>query len=183
MNTNSGDRGLGEKVELLGAFAYDVLDPVCVMTLDVVGPDGKYVKDATGVLLDGTQNPTSNYTLELKDFGDYTIRYVVKDGKEKTDTYVYAVTAKDVTGPTIEIKKHKETAKSGATVKLAEAKAKDDVSEKCTLFTYVFNPEGIYVKVVDGKFETTMPGTYTVRYMAFDENKNCTFASYEVNVK
>lgn len=183
VETKAGDRGKGEKVELKGAFAYDVINPISTMTLDVTGPDGKYITDEDGVVLDGTQDPTKDISFELKEYGDFTIRYVIADGKGATDTYVYAITAKDVTRPSIEIKNHKETAKKGATVKVAETKVEDNITKECTVEVYVFDPEGVNVNVTDGAFEATKSGTYTVRYIVFDENGNCTFASYEIVVK
>lgn len=183
VETKSGDRGIGEEIELLGAYAYDTVNPICTLTMDITGPDGEFVKDKDGVLLDGTQNPTKDYTLKLEDYGDYTIRYVATDGNGKTNEYVYAVTSKDVTGPTITLKNHKESAKQGKTVKIAKVKVEDNLTKECTVATYVFDPEGVIVEVVDGKFEATMSGIYTVRYMAFDENGNYAFASYEIDVK
>lgn len=183
INTNAGDRGIGEKMELTGAFVYDTLDPISTLTLEVTGPNGEYVKDEKGVALDGKQDPTRNYTFTLDEFGDYTIKYVATDGKGKAEEYIYAVTAKDVTGPTLSLKNHRESAKVGSTVKVAKAVAEDDVTKECTIAVYVFNPEGVNVEVKDGAFEATMSGTYMVRYMAFDESGNYAFASYEVDVK
>jgi hypothetical protein len=183
VDTKSGDRGKGEKVVLTGAFAYDTLDPICVLTLEVTGPNGEYVKDENGVVMDGTQDATKDYTLVLDEYGDYVIRYTIKDGKDKIDHYVYSISAKDVTNPTITLLKHKESAKTGETVELAGTEVTDNISENCTVLAYVFNPEGANVKTTDGKFEATMSGVYTVRYMAFDESGNYAFAFYKIDVK
>lgn len=183
VDTKAGDRGKGEKVELKGAFAHDTLDPNCVMTMDVTDPDGEYVKDENGVSLDGTQDPEKDYVFEVNSYGDYTIRYVVTDGKGKTDEYIYAVTSKDVIGPTIELSKHKSSAKKGNTVEVATAEVKDNITKDCKVFTYVFNPDGTSTKLVDGEFEALVSGTYTVRYIAFDEDGNYAFASYEIDVE
>lgn len=183
LKTNSGDRGVGEKIELKIPFVYDTLDPIATIALEVTDPNGSYIKDEEGVVLDGTQNPFQDYTIRLDAFGDYTIKYVYTDGKGRSDEYVYAITSKDITGPMLTLKKHKESAKEGATVKVAETETKDDVTKECNVAVYVFNPEGVFVEVKDGKFEALMTGTYTVRYMACDESGNYAFASYEVDVK
>lgn len=183
VDTKAGDRGKGEKVELKGAFAYDTLDPVCELTMDVTDPDGEYVKDENGVLLDGTQDPTKDYVFEVNSYGDYTIHYVITDGKGKMDEYVYAITSKDVIGPTIELSKHKVSAKKGDTIKVAAAETQDNLTKECEVFTYVFNPDGTSAKLKDGKFEALVSGTYTVRYLVFDEDGNYAFASYEIDVK
>ncbi len=183
VDTNSGDRGKGEKITLTGAFVYDTLDPIAWMTLDVTDANGAYVTDENGVVLDGTQDATKDYTFAVNEYGDYMIRYVLSDGKENTDHYMYAVTSMDVTGPTITLLKHNETAKMGDTVKLADTEVTDNITESCAVFAYVFGPEGASVQVTDGKFEATMSGVYAVRYMAFDEDGNYAFASYEIDVR
>ena len=119
----------------------------------------------------------------LNAYGDFTVRYVIKDGRGTTETYVYAITSKDVTRPTVKIKRHKETAKKGATVKVAEAEVTDNITKECTIDVCVFDPNGVNVEVEDGTFEATMSGIYTVSYIAFDENGNHTFVSYEIVVK
>ena len=175
VDTKGGDRAKGEKVELKGAFAYDTLDPSCTLTMNVMDPEGNYVTDQSGVVLDGTQDPTKDYTFEVNDYGDYTIRYVFTDGKERTDEYVYAITARDVIGPTIELGRYKTSAKKGNNIKIATADVEDNITKDCKVFAYVFNPDGTSSKLVDGKFEALVSGTYTVRYIAFDEAANHIF--------
>lgn len=183
VETMSGDRGQAEKFLLKGAFVYDVLDPVATMTLDITDPDGAYVTDENGVLLDGTQDATMDCSFVVGKLGDYVIRYVIQDGKGKTDNYVYAVTVKDIVGPTITLHDHKESVKLGETVALAGTDVTDNITKECTVVAYVFDPKGANVKTTDGKFEATAAGVYTVRYMAFDEDGNYAFAFYEINVK
>lgn len=183
VDTMSGDRGKGDKLTLMGAFAYDVLDPIATMTLDVTDPNGAYVTDDNGMTLDGTADATKDHTITINELGDYVIRYVIQDGKGKTDTYVYAITAKDVESPTITLQKHKESAKAGDTVTLAAAEVTDNLTDDCTVVAYVFDPEGENVKVTDGKFEATASGVYSVRYMAFDADGNYAFIFYEIQVK
>ena len=183
VETMSGDRVPADKVVLAGAFAYDVLEPITVMTLEVTDPNGAFVTDDNGVVLDGTQDATKDAPFTIKELGDYVIRYVIKDGKGKTDTYVYAVTAKDATAPTITLLKHKESAKVGETVELAGTEVADNLTEECTVVVYVFGPEGANVKVTEGKFEAAVSGVYSVRYMAFDADGNYAFAFYDIDVK
>lgn len=183
VETKSGDRGLDEEITLPGAFVYDTLDPVSSLTLTVTDPKGKAVQTKDGVSLDGTQDVTKDVTFCLTQYGDYTIRYYAEDGKGKVNEYVYAVTAKDTVAPEVTIKRHKNSAKVGAEVLTAETETKDNVSGKCTVNVYVYDPNGVRVQVEDGRFEATKQGVYTVRYMVSDESGNYTFASYEVDVK
>lgn len=183
VETMSGDRVPADKVTLPGAFAYDVLDPITELSLEVTGPTGAFVTDENGVALDGTQDVTKDYTFVIGELGDYVIRYVISDGKGKTDNYVYSITAKDATKPTLTLLKHEESAKKGESVVLADTEVTDNLTAECTVVVYVFDPEGANVKVTDGKFEATMAGVYTARYMALDADGNVAFASYEINVK
>lgn len=183
VDTNSGDRGLGEKITLRGAFAYDVLNPTTSLSLDITDPSGAYVTDENGVCLDGTQDATKDCTFAVDQYGDYVIQYIITDGTGKTDYYVYAITVKDVIGPTITLLKHAETAKTGDTVKLAGTEVKDNITAECPVYAYVYDPEGVSVNVTDGKFEATVPGVYTVGYLAFDENGNSAFAFYKIDVR
>lgn len=183
VETMSGDRAQAEKVTLPGVFAYDVLDPITQVTLEVTDPSGVIVTDENGVALDGTQDVTKDYTFVIGELGDYVIRYVISDGKGKTDNYVYAITAKDATKPTLTLLEHEESAEKGESVALAGTEVTDNLTAECTVVAYVFSPEGANVKVTDGKFEATIAGVYSVRYMAFDADGNVAFASYEINVK
>lgn len=183
VDTKSGDRGVNEILGLTGAFAYDTIDPICTLSMEVVTPGGTCAVSEEGVKLDGTQDPTADYSICLKEYGDYTIKYVAADGKGKSTEYTYAVTSKDVTGPELVLKRHKTTAKQGKDVKVADTKVTDDISKKCTVECHVFDPEGSCVTVTDGKFKADKKGTYRVKYMAFDESGNYTFASYQVEVK
>lgn len=183
VKTKSGDRGINEEVELPGAFVYDTLDPVCSMQLVVTGPDNETVTDVNGVLLDGTQDISADYTIKLEQYGDYTIAYFAEDGANKTANYIYAITSKDVEAPSVTLAKHKESAKVGDSVQVAEATVEDNITEECTVAVYVYDPEGVVAALTDGKFEAAMAGNYTVRYMAFDESGNYAFASYEIAVK
>lgn len=181
--TKAGDKGINEEVELTGAFAYDTLDPISTLSLVVTGPDNKVVKDINGVALDGAQDAAKDYTIKLTKYGDYTITYTATDGNGKSDEYIYTISSKDVIRPSVELKRHKTTAKQDATVKVAKVVVEDDITEKCKVNTYIINPEGVMETVSDGKFKATLTGVYTVRYIVFDESGNCTFASYEINVK
>lgn len=183
VDTKSGDRGIGEDVKFDGAFAYDTLDPISTLTMSVTDPDGKAVKDNDGVALDGKQDPGKDYTIKLAKYGDYTVTYVATDGKGKSTEYVYAITSKDVEAPKVEIKKHKDYAKKGDNIKIAEVETSDNITKKCKVNSFVFDKNGVSVEVKDGKFTATMSGTYSVRYMVSDESGNYTFESYKIDVK
>lgn len=183
VETNAGDRGFGEEVTLSGAFVYDTVNPMCTLTLEITDPDGKYVKSKDKISLDGKQDATKDYTIVLEKYGDYTIQYVATDGQGKSTEYVYAITSKDVTNPELTLKSHKTSAKKGSEIKVAKTKVKDNITEECLVYVYVFDPDDVVVEMTDGKFKATKSGIYTVRYMALDDSSNCAFASYKIDVK
>ncbi len=182
-NALSGDIKKGEKLQLKGAFVYDVLDPVATVTLKVTDPDGIAVTDENGIMLNGTQDATKDTAFTMEKLGTYTIFYTTTDGKKNTGRHIYTITATDGEGPTITLLEHTEAVKPGETVTIAGTQVEDNITTNCTVVSYVFNPEGVNIPVTNGTFEANMEGVYTVRYMAFDGDGNYTFASYEITAR
>lgn len=178
----SGDRTIGEKVTLTGAFVYDVLDPSVSVKMVVTDPDGQTVKDINGVALDGTQDYTGDFTVELTKYGDYSISYEYSDSVGRPRTYTYAISAIDNVPPVIELGKYDVTAKVGKEVKLAAPTVTDNLGESCTVVVYVVDTEGVYKQATGGSFVPEKSGVYAVRYMAFDESGNYTIVSYKITV-
>lgn len=179
----SGDRTIGERVTLTGAFVYDVLDPNVSVRMTVTDPDGQTVTTADGVLLDGTQDYGADYTIELTKYGDYTISYFYSDGAGRSRRYTYAISAIDDVPPEIVLGNRDVTGKAGKEIKIATATATDNLGEECTLAVYVEDSEGVYAKAENGgRFVPAKSGVYTVRYMAFDQSGNYSFVSYKITV-
>ena len=181
--TVSGTWEQGETLRLKGAFVHDVLDPVATVTLKVTDPDGTSVTDESGIVLNGTQDATKDTAFTMDKLGTYTVFYTVTDGKKNTGRYIYTVTAVDGEGPTITLLDHIESVKSGETVAIAGVEVTDNITENCTVVYYVFDPEGVNMAVADGSFEAAIPGIYTVRYMAWDDDGNYAFISYKVTAQ
>ncbi len=179
----SGSFEKGEKLKLKGAFVYDVLDPVATVTLKVTDPDGVVVTDENGVVLNGTQDASKDTAFIMDKLGTYTIFYTTVDSKKNTGRHIYTLTTTDGEGPTITLLEHTKSVKPGETVTIAGTQVQDNITENCTVVSYVFDPEGVKIPVTDGKFEATMQGVYTVRYMAVDGDGNYSFASYEVSAQ
>lgn len=182
-NTVSGTRDQGETLRLKGAFVYDVLDPVATVTLKVTDPDGTVVTDENGIVLNGTQDATKDTAFTMDKLGTYTVFYTVTDGKKNTGRYIYTVTAVDGEGPTITLLDHVELVEPGETVKIAGTEITDNLTDACTVVYYVFDPEGVNMAVTDGTFEAAVPGVYTVKYMAWDDDGNYSFISYKVTAR
>ena len=182
-NAVSGNIEKGETLELKGAFVYDVLNPIATVTLKVTDPDGNAVTDQNGVVLNGTQDATKDAPVLMEKLGTYTILYTAADGKKNTGRHIYTITVTDGEGPTISLLEHTETVQTGDTVTLAGTQVQDNLTANCTVVSYVFDPEGVKIPVTGGTFQATQSGVYTVRYMAFDGDGNCSFASYKVTAK
>ena len=182
-NALSGTIEKGEKLQLEGAFVYDVLDPIATVTLKVTDPDGTAVTDENGVVLNGTQDASKDTAFTVDKLGTYTIFYTTTDGKKNTGRHIYTITATDTEGPVITLLDHTESVTTGETVSIAGTQVQDNITTDCTVVSYVFDPEGVSMSVTNGQFEATESGIYTVRYMAVDGDGNCAFASYEIVVK
>ena len=179
----SGSVKRGEKLQLTGAFVYDVLDPVATVTLKVTDPNGTVVSDVNGVALDGTQDATKDTAVVLEKIGTYTFLYTTADGKKNTGRHIYTITATDGEAPTITLLDHMQTVKTGETVTIAAAQVQDNLTTDCTVVSYVYDSEGVKMSAANGRFVAEKSGIYTVRYMAFDADGNYAFASYEVTAQ
>ena len=177
----SGTIEKGKKLQLNGAFVYDVLDPIATVTLKVTDPDGIAVTDDNGTVLNGTQDASKDSSITMEKLGTYTIFYTVTDGKKNTGRHIYTITVTDGEGPTITLLEHATSANPGDTVAIAAIQVEDNLTADCTVASYVFNPEGVKIPVTNGTFTASMQGVYTVKYMAFDDDSNYSFASYEVS--
>ncbi|MBQ6831376.1 MAG: hypothetical protein IJO28_01950 [Oscillospiraceae bacterium] len=182
-NALSGSIKKGEKLELKGAFVYDVLDPIATVTLKVTDPDGTAVTDDNGIVLNGTQDASKDTVITMEKLGTYTVLYTTKDGKNNTGRHIYTITATDGEGPTITLLEHTEAVQIGDTVTVAGTQVQDNITTNCTVASYVFDPEGVKMPVTNGQFEATQAGVYTIRYMAVDGDGNYAFASYEVTAQ
>ena len=179
----SGTIEKGERLQLKGAFVYDVLDPVATVTLKVTDPDGTAVTDENGILLNGTQDASKDTAFVADKLGTYTIFYTAVDGKKNTGRHIYTITVTDGEGPVITLLEHTESAKLGQTVTIAGTQVEDNITADCTVVSYVYDPEGVKIPVSGGTFTASMEGNYTVRYMAIDGDGNYSFASYEIAVQ
>ena len=179
----SGSVEKGERLQLKGAFVYDVLNPIATVTLKVTDPDGTVVTDENGIVLNGTQDASKDTAFTMDKLGTYTIFYTTTDGAKNTGRHIYTLTVTDGEGPTITLSQHTKTVKPGETVTVATAQVQDNVTSNCTVASYVYNPEGVKIDVTNGTFVASMEGVYTVRYMAFDGDGNYSFATYEVTAR
>ena len=111
------------------------------------------------------------------------MRYQVGDGKGNKFTDSYAIRVVDKEPPVITVKAPVSNAKLGDKIKLYAATAIDNVTEKVSVKTYVYYPDGHMEEVTGGQELTvTLRGLYKITYMAMDELKNVSFKTFTVTV-
>lgn len=181
----SGDVGLGEKITLSAAHAYDVLSSSATLNLRVVGPDMQVLRAADGTLLDGTCDPGQTYTIEATMYGVYQVIFTSVDGNGQTVTYTYGFTCKDTVDPIIQVDTKVAYAKVGETIMVRNYKVFDNESAEDDIVVYVcvMNPDYQIAKVKDDAFQATQSGTYRVYYYIYDKQNNVAIESYDIIVR
>ncbi len=205
--SSAGNYAIGSEVTIFAPIVADFATPFSTkksasvkVTLNNVP-----VTSVEGVVLDGTQDPTKNYTLKVTDFITYRIDYKATDVAGKNAGSTYRITGVDKVGPVITLNYgfnentvHNVTLGKPFTI---DYSVTDDrsvgvkVQGRVIIFndtnmrpTYSALPmecssgEGEYTLITDTCTLTTR-GMHTVYVYAFDEVGNATYAKYKVNVK
>lgn len=165
----------------------------------------QYVKDVNGVLLDGTQDPTKEYTIKLSEFATWDIKYEVSDEAGKIQSPSFQVSAIDTVAPEIQLNYgfNEDTIHNvtlGKTFSI-EYSVTDNITDSTKLKTYVliirdsdyflvYNSEPFeilsdrktYSSITDSCI-LTRKGMYTLYIFAMDEDNNMANASYKLNVQ
>ena len=177
-----GSIALGSEVVIRPAVIADVLDPNVEITMSVTAPDGKPAVTVDGVSLQNC-SVDETYVIRADQYGSYLIRYYAADtsGQKAQPTYGFTVT--DTMPPEIELGKHDQTAKQGATVQLASATATDNIDGNVTVHVTVKTSSGIVYYIKDSRLQCTEKGKYTVSYIAYDAAGNVAYSSYTITVQ
>lgn len=177
----SGEKALGERIELSGATILDVLDPAVTAHMYVKAPDGSFVQSEDGILLNGENDVTIGYAFTVNQYGEYTVYYSAKDTSGKNVEYSYFITVVDRTPPVITLKDVKTQFKSNEKITLAQATATDDLDENLTVNVFVKYPTGA-MSMIQNEFKPTTRGVYEVIYTCYDSNNNFATVSYKFEV-
>ncbi|MBR2376323.1 MAG: hypothetical protein IKA85_00905 [Clostridia bacterium] len=156
------------------------------VSLSVTTPSGEYAIANDGTELFNANITTRSYEYTFKEFGEYTITYVVTDPLGSSYFGVYVARVVDVTAPEIVISERGVVGyKLGTTVKLAEYEVSDNhtATKDLVVTVAVVDTNGVMTFVSDGKFKVTKAGYYRVIYNCYDANGNYASASYKIYVK
>ncbi|MBQ9713721.1 MAG: hypothetical protein IJV83_00175 [Clostridia bacterium] len=181
------------------AIASDTLDMDVSCFVTVRTPDGELVKDVNGLLLENVSTNRA-YTIELKQYGQYSVEYTAQDFNNNVGPLVYTVNVFDRKAPTATVADTwSATAKVGDTVVLPEIYIEDDFSSIAEMKVYrmVRNPYGDvrnfgydYKVLSDGSiqyiqysFTFTNVGDYKFINVVYDETGNQKLVEYVVRVE
>ncbi len=211
-NSAAGAYGIGTQVTIAAPFVNDILTPYVHTLADgtnrtkvTVMRNKQYVKSIDGVTLNGTQDPTRDYVIELNEFGTLDVKYDVSDEAGKSQSPSYSISAVDIEPPVIELNYgfNKDTIHNVTLGKAfsIEYNVTDNITDSTKLTTYVmiyrdsdyfnvYNSEPFEVLSDRSQWSNitdtctlTRKGIYTVYIFAMDEDYNMTFASYKLNVQ
>jgi hypothetical protein len=152
--------------------------------MTVYDPNGDVVTDVNGLLLENVPF-TQSYFINLNYYGSYSVVYSSTDAVGNEQKFYYAVYVKDNTAPKIVLESELQTeVQQGEKITVVKALAMDNLDGELPLFTYVYTPEGVTMKVENGgSFVAMYKGVYEIRYMAIDAFGNLQCASYKVTVR
>ncbi len=175
---------INEEFTIKSAEAFDLLDPSVTLTFKLMSFKGLFITSVDGVVLDGTQDPSRDYTVKLTDYGRYSLQYISKDSTGNRYEVQNLITVQDSVVPEITLNKGYQTqANVGGKIAIAKIAISDNVDETITTRCYVIAPNEEMISVeLNGSFTAQYKGTYTVYYYAVDAAQNVAMVSYTVSV-
>lgn len=170
--------------EIYPAVSADVLSAETFNYMTVYDSNGDVVTDVNGLLLENVPF-TQSYFINLNYYGSYSVVYSSTDAVGNEQKFYYAVYVKDNTAPKIVLESELQTeVQQGEKITVVKALAMDNLDGELPLYTYVYTPEGITMKVENGgSFVAMYKGVYEIRYMAIDTFGNLQLVTYKVTVR
>jgi len=164
----------GETVYVKPLEAFDLLDENVKVNVTVSFSDGKQIYN--GEL-------SRDYSFTAESYGSYTIKYIATDSSGNRTTKTAMVYVVDRIPPEIQVENIKQVVKVGDTLKLPEATITDNYSEKFTSYIYVkkgnFNKE----LVKNNEYTFKEVGSYTIRYVAYDDSSNYSVVEFTIECR
>ena len=182
ITASQGDRNMNDEVLLAATYALDVFDPDITFTMQMIAPDGSFVTAQDGTVIDGTNDPSKDYTVKLTQYGEYLIQYVATDSNGTVARYSYGISVTDTEKPELVLSGQVTEGKVGKSVKLATYTATDNMSAEVIVRAYAEAPSG-KIFAVSESFTPEERGVYTIRFSAYDEVGNFSMVSYTITVK
>ena len=169
--------------EVSSAIAADVLCPEIYTSMTVKDPNGKVVTDVNGVKLENVPFDKS-YSIELKMYGSYAVKYTAIDWMERKQDYSFALLVVDDKAPEITLAGTvAKQVEKGDSLEVVSATAKDNVDGAVDVYVYLADASGIVKKVAFGeKVKLSIAGKYQLRYLAVDAFGNLNILYYNITV-
>lgn len=187
---SSGYVEIGTTATAYVASVSDVLSPwlKSELTLSVIAPDGGYVTDNNGVILNSVTG-SKDYVFTLSSYGVYYVEYHVRDESGNPADQSYRINVADMVAPTITFEDDSgadtvQSVKLGYKYKVKDYSVSDNYSSAENIFSavYIFNKNGLLVSYGSDEYTFTETGDYTVYVYCFDEAGNYAYAFYKVKV-
>lgn len=168
--------GLGERITLVKAAAYDVLQAKSNVTLTVEKPDGS-------VYYHGTCD--TDQKLLLNAYGKWIVTYSANDGNELFSAEErFVLNVEDTASPVISVLENlPETLTLGQTYEFPGARVFDNVTQNCKVYVIVCRPDAMREAVVNNTYIFDRKGLYRVMYYATDESMNVAIRSFDIWVE
>lgn len=191
----TGKWNLNEKLTIYRPDVTDVLSPYLNdnFTITVLMPDGETAcKDlSSGNILKDYKSSAQTYSIEISQYGNYTILYNYKDQSDNSVTIMSVVVVTDNVSPTFTLdggycEKTIVSIKLGNRVNLARFSANDNYTETENLRIMILaitpNFDTVVIDSNDLSYFPQIKGLHTIRYMCVDEAGNYVSVSYKIMV-
>ena len=188
-DVSSGSVEIGTKAVISTGKACDALSPILKKDLlvSVYKPGGGFATSDDGVLLKNVLSDRE-YNITYSTYGIYRIVYTAKDASGKESSQPYAVEVVDMVAPVVTFNDG-STADTVQTVKLfykysvKDYTISDNASkiEDISVYTFIYDENGVIVAYDFKEFTITEEGVYTVYVYCIDESGNYGYAQYKLN--
>ena len=170
---------IGEILDLIDVVCVDMISPYITKSLTVYAPDGSVVTDVNSVKLKDV-DIGGKYSIELKQYGQYRISYMIEGYDDTSDFFIEVVDRK---APDIKIKNTIYDIYSvGDSVSLSVS-AKDNLSKNCKVFVCVEQADGTVYYSNSSDYVFSSKGNYRIIFNAMDERGNVAQKVFVVTVK
>lgn len=185
-----GVQKFGTEYVLYAPIVYDVYSPNLEYFLTVTAPDGTFLKDINGVILDQA-DPTKDYIIRLDQIGEYKVEYSVAEAKDfvarQNNAFLrYSLLIEDEESPIISWKGSFPTHLTvGDMFIVPEYEVSDNYSSAENIIVRVFveTPASQLIMLPGNSIQMTHEGEYEIRIMVVDEAGNISNYVKHINVK
>lgn len=164
-----------DRIELPACTASDAIDPYveCYVTVSL---NGKRI-------VNGERAERKGMSFVANSYGTYIVTYEAVDYSGNPIARRFRILVLDDEPPTITVAAPASEAKVGGEIAINKAVALDRNSEP-TLHVFLISPTGAIADVTNEKsVKLSKKGTYTLRYYAYDADRNASIVDFKVEAK